>query len=221
MFKGAAPPAEPAKPRPWWKLDPTTWHGAMVIMCLLVAGLWIIQIINAANDQSFDRFGLRPRQLDGLWGVLTQPFLHASYDHMMSNTVPLLLVGWALLLSGWRVWLAVTGIVVVLGDFVTWLVAPSGVIVGASGLVFGWLGYLLARAYFTRKFKWVVTAVAMLLFFGTFLSNLLPNFSTNVSWQAHVCGFGAGIVAGALLHQRRKPLRARPERARPARRTVS
>lgn len=178
----------------------------------VAALLWAVEIANAVNDYSLDRFGLRPRRIDGLWGVLTQPFLHASFAHMFSNTVPLVMVGWVLMLSGVRTWLVVSAIVVVLGGLVTWLVAPAGIIVGASGLIFGWLGYLIARAYFSRKLRWIVVAVLVLFFFGTLLSNLLPSFNSNVSWQSHACGFAAGILAGAVLHPRRhresRPLRA-------------
>ena len=183
--------------------DPTSWSGALVVMCVVVAGLWGIQIANASDDYGFNRFGLQPRTVSGLWGVLAQPLLHQSYGHLLSNTVPLLAIGWTLLLSGVRVWLFVTAAVIVLGGFATWLVAPSDtVIVGASGLVFGWLGYLLARAYFTRRFKWILTAVALLVFFGTLLGSLLPTVDTHVSWQSHLCGFLAGVFVGWLLHPR-------------------
>jgi membrane associated rhomboid family serine protease len=123
-----------------------------------------------------------------------------------------------LLLSGVRVWAFVTAFVVVVGDFATWLVAPPGVIVGASALVFGWMGYLLARAYFSRRIKWIVTAVAVLIFFGTLLGNLLPTLDARVSWQSHVCGFLAGVLVGWLLHPRRP---ASPGRAGVRRRAVS
>jgi membrane associated rhomboid family serine protease len=182
--------------------DPQSWTGALITMCVLGALLWGIQIVNAADDYDLDRFGLQPREVDGLWGVVTMPFLHGSYAHMFSNTVPLIAIGWLLLLSGIRIWMIVTAIVVVGGGLLTWLVAPHGIIVGASGMIFGWLGYLLARAYFSRKIKWILTAVVVLTFFGSFLFGIVPSLKSGVSWQAHLCGFLAGVAAGALLHPR-------------------
>lgn len=172
-------------------------------MVAIGALLWVVQFVNAADGYGLDRFGLKPREVDGLWGVATMPFLHESFAHLLSNTIPLIAVGWVLLLSGLRTWLTVTAIVVVVGGLLTWLVGPANsVIVGASGMIFGWLGYLLARAYFSRKLKWIVVAVLVLIFFGTLLFGMLPSINSNVSWQAHVCGFVAGIGAGALLHPR-------------------
>jgi membrane associated rhomboid family serine protease len=184
--------------------DPSSWSGALVVMGAFIAILWGVQIANAQDDYGLNRFGLQPRTVAGLWGVLLQPFLHESWGHLLSNTLPLAAIGWALLLSGWRVFCFVTVVVIVLGDFLTWLVAPSGqIIVGASGLVFGWLGYLLARAYFSRRFKWIVTAVALLVFFGTLLGSLLPTVDARVSWQSHLTGFIVGVFVGWFLHPRR------------------
>ena len=192
----SAPSTEP-------RFDPTSWGGAIAVMAVFGLLLWVIQIVNAADNQGLNRFGLRPRHVDGLWGVLTQPFLHQSYNHLLSNTAPVILIGWVLLLSGVRVWLFVTAVVVVVGDFATWLIAPGDqVIVGASGMIFGWMGYLLARAYFSRRIRWVLTALALLVFFGTLLGSLLPAADTHVSWQSHVCGFAAGVFVGWLLHPR-------------------
>lgn len=172
-------------------------------MCSVAAVLWIIQAVNAADDYRLDRFGVRPREVDGLWGLVTMPFLHSSYSHMLSNTVPVVLIGWMLMLSGLRTWATVTALVIVGGGVLTWLFGPGHtLIVGASGMVFGWLGYLLARAYFSRRLKWIVVAVLVLIFFGTLLFGLLPSINSEVSWQAHVCGFAAGIGTGALLHPR-------------------
>jgi membrane associated rhomboid family serine protease len=211
-FRRAATDAQPAATEP--PFDPTSWSGALIVMLAFTAVLWVIQIVNANHDYAFNRFGLKPREVDGLWGVLTQPFLHESYGHLLSNTVPLVGIGWVLMLSGIRVWLFVTATVIVLGGLATWVVGPSNtVIVGASGMVFGWLGYLLARAYFTRRLKWILTAVALLVFFGTLLGSLLPTVNARVSWQSHVCGFLAGIFVGWLLHPRKGSARTRTGRA--------
>jgi membrane associated rhomboid family serine protease len=185
------------------RLDVSTWGGALIFMLATVSLLWIVQIVNVADHYSLDRFGLRPRTVSGLWGVLTQPFLHASWGHLLSNTVSFVIIGGALVLGGLRSWLLATVIVVLAGGLLTWLVAPSGVIVGASGLIFGWLGYLISRAYFTRKIRWIASAVVVVAFFGGLLSGLVPNLGSNVSWQSHLCGFAAGILAGAVLHPRR------------------
>lgn len=183
-------------------LDPTSWSGALIIMLGVAAVLWIVQGINSAHRLT--QYGLRPRDAVGLRGVVTEPFLHSGWHHLFSNTVPLIAIGWVLLLAGVRTWLIVTAFVVLVGGLLTWLVAPGDqIIVGASGMVFGWLGYLLARAVFSREFKWIAVAVVVLFFFGTLLFGLFPTWRSDISWQAHGCGFVAGIGAAALLHRRR------------------
>lgn len=192
---------EPSRREP--PFDPQSWTGALIVMSSVAALLWVVQFLNAADDYRLDRFGVKPREVDGLWGLVTMPFLHTSYGHLFANTVPVVLVGWVLLLSGVRTWVTVTVLVVVGGGLLTWLLGPGDeVIVGASGMVFGWLGYLLARAYFSRKLRWIVVAVLVLIFFGTLLFGLFPEVNSDVSWQAHVCGFAAGVGVGALLHPR-------------------
>jgi membrane associated rhomboid family serine protease len=198
------PEPAPRAPRPGAgsepPLDATTWSGALIVMGVVGLSIFLVQVVNATQHYRLNRFGLQPREIRGLWGVLTAPLLHQSYGQMLSDTVPLVAIGWLLLLSGLRTWLTVTAVVIVVGGFATWLVARHGLIVGAGGVVFGWLGYLLARAYFSRKVRWIAAAVVVLFFFGTLLSNLLP--SEHVSWESHLCGFLAGILAGAALHPR-------------------
>lgn len=183
-------------------LNPNSWTGALVLMVLFAVVLWAIQGIS--SQHSLIRYGLQPRHLAGLRGVVTEPFLDRDWHHVFSNTVPVILIGWVVLLAGVRTWAIVTGVVVVGGGLLTWLVAPSDqVIVGASAMVFGWLGYLLARAVFSREVKWIIVAVLVLFFFGTLLFGLIPALHSGVSWQAHACGFAAGVGAAALLHHPR------------------
>lgn len=185
------------------RLDPGSWSGALILMLALTAVIWAVQIVNVEDDYGLDRFGLRPRDVGGLWGVLTMPFLHADWDHLLSNTLPVILIGWVVLLEGVRVFALVTAAVVLGGGVLTWAVGPGGtVIVGASALVFGWLGYLIARAVVSRRIRWIVSAAMVLVIFGTLLSGLVPVTHTQVAWQAHVCGFLAGAAMGATLHSR-------------------
>lgn len=195
--------AFPSRRRVAWPLPTSGWSGALTVALLFTAVPWIVQIANSADHYGLDRFGIRPREVDGLWGILTAPFLHTGWGHLLSNTVPLIAIGWVLLLSGVRVFGFVTGVAIVLGDFGTWLTSPSHtIVVGASGLVFGWLGYLLARAWFSRRLKWIVTAIVLLMFFGALLGSLLPTVDSNVSWQGHLCGFVVGVGCAWLLHRK-------------------
>jgi membrane associated rhomboid family serine protease len=198
----AARAQRPARSRTEPPFD-RSWQGALVLVLAALAVLFAVQIVNAQDGYRLDRFGLRPRHVDGLVGIITQPFLHATWGHLLSNSLPFLGVGWVLMLSGLRVWAFVTGFVVLVGGLATWLVAPSGLIVGASALVFGWIGYLVARAWFSRRLRWIVSAVMVLLFFGTLLNGLLPDLDPRTSWQSHLCGFLAGVAVAWLLHPRR------------------
>jgi membrane associated rhomboid family serine protease len=182
--------------------EPRSWGGALAFMAFCAGVLWTVEIANAVDGYGLNRFGLRPRELAGLWGILTAPFLHSSAWQLLSSTGPFVLIGWVVLLSGMRTWLIVTALVAFVGGLATWLVAPSGLIIGSSGLIFGWLGYLLSRAYFSRRVVWIIAAVLVVFFFSGLFAGLLPSINSESSWQAHVCSFCAGAFAGWLLHPR-------------------
>ena len=183
--------------------EPRTWGGALALMAAVAGGLWAVEIANAIDDYGLNRFGLRPREVAGLWGIVIGPFLHDSAWQLLSSTGPFVLIGWVVLLSGLRSWLIVTGLVIGIGGVATWLIAPSGLVIGSSAMIFGWMGYLLARAYFARRFVWILAAVLVAFFFSGLFAGLLPSINSNVTWQAHVCSFAAGIATGWLLHPRR------------------
>ncbi|MBE7187575.1 rhomboid family intramembrane serine protease [Jatrophihabitans endophyticus] len=205
------------------RLDSSSWLAAIIAMLVFTAILWAVQVVNATHHYRLDRFGLVPREVHGLWGVLTQPFLHASYDDMLSDTLPVLLIGWVVMLAGVRIWLAVTAVVVLVGGALTWVIAPTpahgAAVVGCSGLIFGWLGYLVARAVFSRRIKWILSAAMVLLVFGALLGQLVPVAHSHQTWQVHVAGFVAGAGIAWLLHPRRGS--ARGARRRPDRPVVS
>lgn len=210
----AAQRARAADPATEPRFDPGSWLGAIIVMVVFTAALWVVQIVNATHHYDFNRFGLVPREVHGLWGVLAAPFLHASYRDMLSDTLPVLLIGWVVLLAGMRIWLAVTAVVVIVGGALTWLAGPAHIghdpalIVGSSGLVFGWIGYLVARAIFSRKIKWIITAIMVLLVFGALLGQLVPVSHSQQPWQWHVASFVPGVAIAALLHPSRGSARA-------------
>jgi membrane associated rhomboid family serine protease len=176
----------------------------------MVALMWVVQLVNAVDDYKLDpKFGLLPRHVSGLDGVVFSPFLHASWGHLIGNTVPFAVLGGIVALSGLTRLLYVTAIVAVVGGLGTWLVAPAVTTVGASGVVFGFAGYLVARGVFTRNLLHLAGGVAVAAVFGTaLLSGLLPN-NHGISWQGHLFGGIGGIVAARLLS-------ATPEEKKPA-----
>jgi membrane associated rhomboid family serine protease len=165
----------------------------------MLALMWAVQLINALDSYKLDRDGLYPRNVSHLWGILTAPFLHASFWHLISNTVPFAVLGLIIALRGAARLAVVTGIVIVLGGLGTWLIAPSGsVTVGASGLVFGYAGYLIARGVFDRSvLELLVGAVVAVFWGGALIASLLPHYG--VSWQGHLCGGIAGVLAARIL----------------------
>ena len=192
------------------RAQPNTWGGAALIMSGVLALLWVIVVINAFDGHHLDRFGLRARSVPGLEGIVTMPFLHASAAHLLANMFPFLIIGTMVLVGQVRRFLIATAIIVLGGGLITWLIGPPGIVVGASGLIFGWLGYLLARAYFARRVGWILAAAFALFMFGGLFSGLVPTVRSDVAWQAHVAGFAAGVGAGWLLHPRRGSTRRPP-----------
>ncbi len=165
----------------------------------IVALMWVVEVINALDHNALDQDGLYPRNVGRLWGILTAPFLHAGFGHLIGNTVPLVFLGLIIALRGAGRVAAVTGIVIVIGGLGTWLIGPGGVpTVGASGLVFGYATYLLARGLFDRSLLELLTGAVVVAIWGAALiASLIPH--GNVSWQGHLCGAIGGVVAAWLL----------------------
>ncbi len=171
------------------------------LLLAIVALMWLVEVINAlTGGRTLDNDGgIYPRNIDHVWAILTAPFLHVSFAHLIDNTVPFVFMGVIIALRGaWRLAL-VTLIVILIGGFGTWLVAPGGTItVGASGVVFGYATYLFARGLFDRSWLEILTGVIVgVVWGGALVSSVVPH--TGVSWQAHVCGAIGGVVAAWLL----------------------
>jgi membrane associated rhomboid family serine protease len=181
-----------------------------MLLVWIVAVMWILEVVNTLDSNALDTDGIHPRNLDRLWGILTAPFLHVSFAHLISNTIPFVFMGAIIALRGAVRLAAVTAVVIVLGGIGTWLISPANeVTVGASGVVFGYATYLLTRGVFNRKVLELLTgALVGVLWGGALLASVVPHYG--ISWQAHVCGAIAGVIAAWLLagkHPREKAAR--------------
>jgi membrane associated rhomboid family serine protease len=178
-------------------------RAGLVAVGVMVVVMWVAEIVDTALGGRFDSLGIEPRQVDGLTGVVLAPFLHGGFGHLISNTVPFLVLGALLALSGLARVLAVTAIVALVSGIGTWLVAPSATVhIGASGLVFGFAAYLVARGVFDRRLHYVATGLVVAFVYGTtLLFGLLPR--PGVSWQGHLFGALGGLLAARLLARKR------------------
>jgi membrane associated rhomboid family serine protease len=176
---------------------------------ILLAAMWIIRVLDDLIPGSWNHeFGIRSWALDGLDGVVFSPGLHSGWPHLLSNTVPFLVLGVLVALDGVGRFWAVTAIIALVGGFGTWIFnAPGAVTVGASGLVFGYFGYLLVRAFVARSLGhgilYAVIAVAVAVVYGSTMLAGILGAADGISWQAHLFGaIGGGIAAIAARPRR-------------------
>lgn len=180
--------------------------GGLRALAALVGIMWAVEVVNSLDSYRLDRDGIVPRSLSHLDGVLFAPFLHASWSHLISNTVPFVILGLVIAIAGAVRLLEVSAIVALISGLGTWLIAPSNsVTVGASGIVFGYATYLISRGVFTRRVLEMLLGVVVLVVFGvTLLYDLIPH--SGISWQAHLFGAIGGVIAAAALSERSKAL---------------
>jgi membrane associated rhomboid family serine protease len=192
-------------------------RAGIELLVALVGLMWIVQLINSLDNYALDGDGIHARDLGRVWGIFTAPFLHVSWAHLIANTIPFVFMGLIIALEGVRRLAAVTFIVIVAGGLGTWLISPDVTTVGASGVVFGYATYLLTRGIFNRNVLELLTgAVVGVVWGGALLASVVPH--GNVSWQGHVCGGIAGILAAWLLSaDRRGPAGASGTARRPGR----
>ncbi len=179
--------------------------GGLALLAAIVVLMWLVEAINSLDHQALDAGGaIYPRDLARLWAIFTSPFLHASFQHLIDNTVPLVFMGVIVAVRGAARLALVTAIVIVVGGVGTWLIAPAHTeTVGASGVVFGYATYLFARGLFDRSVLEGLTGLVVgLVWGGALVSSVVPH--PGISWQAHVCGAVGGVVAAWVLAGHRR-----------------
>lgn len=174
-------------------------------LAAFVALLWAIQTVNWLSGYGLNRsFGLIPRHFGGLDGIVAMPLLHSSFAHLIANTPPLIVMGGLLMATATRAVLAVNAVVVVLGGSLVWLLGSPAIHIGASGLIFGWFGFLIARGLVDRSLLTLIVTAIVGALYGSLLWGVLPG-QPGVSWEAHLFGALAGVAAAFLI---RSPVHA-------------
>ncbi len=170
-----------------------------VIVALVTSLMWAEELVDLLPHTNFDRWGIRPRQVDGLVGIPLAPFLHAGFAHLIGNTLPFLILGGIVAASGVARFFQVAVIVALCSGVGTWLFgAANSDHIGASGVVFGFLTYLVARGIFARKPSYLIVGVVVAFFYGGILWGLVPK--PGISWTGHLFGAIGGIAAARVLH---------------------
>ncbi|MFC4946096.1 rhomboid family intramembrane serine protease [Pseudonocardia sp. GCM10023141] len=172
---------------------------AALTMLAFTALLYVIEIVDRVTSLGLENDGIISRNLSGLWGILWAPLLHGGWDHLLSNTIPFLVFGFLAMAGGIRQFVGVTALIWLVSGLGVWLIGPDRTsTIGASGVIFGWLVFLLVRGFFARSLAQIGVAVVLLLVWGSVLLGILPG-QPNISWQAHLFGALAGLLAAALV----------------------
>ncbi|MEV6261025.1 rhomboid family intramembrane serine protease [Streptomyces sp. NPDC051784] len=175
------------------------------VMLAWIALLWLLEGVDTATGNSLDTHGISPREPSELADIVPAAFLHSGWEHLASNTVPLLVLGFIAALAGIRRFAAVVLVVIAASGLGVWLTAPPHTVtLGASGVVFGLLGYLLVRGFVDRRPWDIVIGLGVAVVYGSLLWGVLPTDS-GVSWQGHLFGLVGGVAAAFLLRRPRTP----------------
>jgi len=157
---------------------------------------WVVEIIDVVLPfWGLDQYGIRPRTERGLWGILASPFLHGGFDHLIGNSVPFLILGWLTMFRERWHFALVTVMAMLLGGLGVWTFGATGSVhIGASGVIFGYLGFLLLSGFFERRFGAILVSLGVGVAYGGLVWGVSPS-RPGISWEGHLFGFLAGILA--------------------------
>jgi membrane associated rhomboid family serine protease len=168
----------------------------------VVAG-WAVFAANAVAGGGLIQYGVVPRTVTGLRGILFAPFLHGSLEHIAANTIPFLVLGWLVLVRDARHFIPVTLASMLGAGLMAWLLgAPGSVHIGASGVIFGYLGFLMLSGWFARSFGSILLSLGVTALWGGLVFGVMPG-QPGISWQAHLGGFVGGVLAARSLARKR------------------
>jgi membrane associated rhomboid family serine protease len=214
-------------PRRRWDLAPGDAEAvlaearkALFVMAGFLAVIWVIQLVNVADHYQLAlSYGIRPRDPGSLPNIFTAPFMHFSWAHIEGNSGPLFIFGFLAAYRGVVKFLGVTALVILTSGLTAWLAEPTNTVgAGASGVVFGYFGYIMVRGFFDRHVIDMLIGAIMALCFAYQFTVLLPQ--AGIGWQAHIGGLVGGVLAGWLFRDRRARASGKPAPAIPATRVT-
>jgi len=173
----------------------STFKTQAVVLGGTLAVFWAVFVVNSLLGGALLSLGVIPRTRVGLRGILFAPFLHGSLNHIVANSIPFLALGWMVMLRDERHFIPVTLAGMVGSAVIAWLLgAPGSVHIGASGVIFGYLGFLMLSGWYTRSFGSILVSVIVTLAWGSLVLGMMPG-EPGISWQAHIGGFLGGVLA--------------------------
>ena len=175
------------------------------ILTASIVLFWAIEVADYAIFQgSLDQYGIKPRQTTALWGIILAPLLHGGFGHLIANTIPFITLGWLTMLQETSDFYIVSFVSALVGGIGVWLFGePNSVHIGASILIYGYLGFLLLRGYFQKNIPSIALSVFVAVIYGGLIWGVFPS-EIGVSWQGHLFGFVGGAIAAKMIAREKK-----------------
>ena len=173
---------------------------SLKIVLFFIIMIWLVEIVNIFMGHSLYSYGILPREIDGLKGIILHPFIHGSLQHIISNSIPLLVLGFFVAAEGRGTFIKATFLILVLGGFFLWLLGRSSYHVGASLLIFGYFGFVITRAFYKQTLTSILIALVTIFLYGGLVYGLVP-VNNQISWEGHLFGLIAGIAGAKVLNK--------------------
>ena len=179
-----------------------TVKSQVTVLSSALGAAWVSFVATLLSGGALLTYGIVPRTVLGLRGILFAPFLHANLNHLVANTIPFVLLGWLVMLRDSRHFGRVTIAAMLGSGLLSWaLGAPGSIHIGASGVIFGYLGFLMVSGWYARTFASIALSVGVTLAWGSLVFGVLPTVP-GVSWQGHLGGFIGGVLAARAFRKK-------------------
>jgi membrane associated rhomboid family serine protease len=174
------------------------------ILIVAIAIFWAVEITDLLLfNGGLDSYGIQPRSIIGLRGIVFAPLLHGGFAHLMANTIPFVTLGWLTMIQETKDFYIASIMSALVGGAGVWLFgSPNSVHIGASILIYGYLGFLLLRGYFQKNFPSIALSIFVAIVYGGFIWGVFPS-QMGISWQGHLFGFIGGAIAAKMVAQKR------------------